>query len=66
MISKRSDDPIAILIIASLVRDDFPWLYEPSPRSSSDETDGMETFEAGIVLAPPLLVLEGAAVAREQ
>ena len=28
MISKRSDDPIAILIIASLVRDDFPWLYE--------------------------------------
>jgi hypothetical protein len=28
MISKRPDDPIAILIIASLVRDDFPWLYE--------------------------------------
>ena len=28
MISKRSDDPIGILIIASMVRDDFPWLYE--------------------------------------
>ncbi len=27
-ISKRSDDPIGVLIIASLVRDDFPWLYE--------------------------------------
>lgn len=28
MISKRPGDPIGILIIASLVRDDFPWLYE--------------------------------------
>jgi hypothetical protein len=28
MISKRSGDPICILIIASLFRDDFPWLYE--------------------------------------
>jgi hypothetical protein len=28
MISQRSDDPVGILIIASLVRDDFPWLYE--------------------------------------
>jgi hypothetical protein len=28
MISKRSDDRIAILILASLCRDDFPWLYE--------------------------------------
>lgn len=27
-ISKRSDDPIIILIIASLLRDDLPWLYE--------------------------------------
>jgi hypothetical protein len=28
MISRRSDDPIGVLIIASLVRDDLPWLYE--------------------------------------
>jgi len=28
MVSKRSGDPIGILIIASLVRDEFPWLYE--------------------------------------
>jgi hypothetical protein len=28
MISRRSDDPIAILIIASFLREDFPWLYE--------------------------------------
>jgi hypothetical protein len=28
LISKRSDDPVGVLIIASLVRDDFPWLYE--------------------------------------
>ncbi|MFZ5503129.1 MAG: toll/interleukin-1 receptor domain-containing protein [Pseudomonadota bacterium] len=28
MVSKRSDDPIGILFIASLVKDDFPWLYE--------------------------------------
>jgi hypothetical protein len=28
VISKRSDDPIGLLIIASLVREDFPWLYE--------------------------------------
>lgn len=28
MISKRTGDPIGILIIASMVRDDFPWLYE--------------------------------------
>lgn len=28
MISRRSNDPLGILIIASLVRDDFPWLYE--------------------------------------
>lgn len=28
MVSKRSDDPIGILIISSLFRDDFPWLYE--------------------------------------
>lgn len=28
MISRRPDDPIGILIIASIVRDDFPWLYE--------------------------------------
>lgn len=28
MISRSSDDPIGILIIASLVREDFPWLYE--------------------------------------
>jgi hypothetical protein len=26
--SRRSDDPIGLLIIASLVREDFPWLYE--------------------------------------
>lgn len=28
MISKRSEDPIGILVIASLVKDEFPWLYE--------------------------------------
>ncbi len=28
MYSKRSNDPIGILIIASLLREDFPWLYE--------------------------------------
>lgn len=28
MISQNSDDPIGILIISSLVREDFPWLYE--------------------------------------
>jgi hypothetical protein len=28
MISRRTDDPIGILIIASIVREDFPWLYE--------------------------------------
>ena len=28
MVSKRSEDPIGILIISSLVKDDFPWLYE--------------------------------------
>lgn len=28
VISRRADDPIGILILASLVRDDFPWLYE--------------------------------------
>jgi hypothetical protein len=28
VVSKRPGDPISILIIASLVREDFPWLYE--------------------------------------
>ncbi len=28
MISRRPGDPVGILIIASLVREDFPWLYE--------------------------------------
>lgn len=28
MISRRPNDPIGILIVASLVREDFPWLYE--------------------------------------
>ena len=28
MIAQGPDDPIGILIIASLVRDNFPWLYE--------------------------------------
>lgn len=28
MITRRASDPVGILIIASLVRDDFPWLYE--------------------------------------
>ncbi len=28
MISRDRDDPIGILIISSLVREDFPWLYE--------------------------------------
>jgi hypothetical protein len=28
MISRLTDDPIGILIIASVVRDDLPWLYE--------------------------------------
>ncbi len=28
MLSRRSNDPIGILLIASFVREDFPWLYE--------------------------------------
>jgi len=28
MLSERIGDPIGILVLASLVRDDFPWLYE--------------------------------------
>jgi hypothetical protein len=28
MISRRRDDPIGILLIASIFRDDIPWLYE--------------------------------------
>lgn len=28
MVSKQSEDPIGILIISSLVKDEFPWLYE--------------------------------------
>jgi hypothetical protein len=28
VLSKRTGDPIGVLLIASLVRDDFPWLYE--------------------------------------
>ena len=36
MFSKRSNDPIGILIIASFVKDDFPWLYEL----------GVETYRA--------------------
>lgn len=28
MMSRREGDPIGILVLASLVRDDFPWLYE--------------------------------------
>lgn len=28
MISKRTGDPIGVLMIASLAREDFPWLYE--------------------------------------
>ena len=52
MISKRSDDRIAILIIASLCRDDFPWLYEMgleayrlSKRGSVEHVrDALEAF----------------------
>ncbi len=28
MVSRRSDAPIGILVLASFMRDDFPWLYE--------------------------------------
>lgn len=28
MISRRSESPIGILVIASFVKEDFPWLYE--------------------------------------
>ena len=28
MISEESDDPIALLMFGSMVRDDLPWLYE--------------------------------------
>lgn len=28
MLSRREGDPVGILILASLVRDEFPWLYE--------------------------------------
>lgn len=28
MFSKRSNDPVGILVIASFVKEDFPWLYE--------------------------------------
>lgn len=28
MISRRSDSPIGLLVIASVVKEDFPWLYE--------------------------------------
>lgn len=28
MVSGRSEEPIGILVLASLVREDFPWLYE--------------------------------------
>jgi hypothetical protein len=28
MVAGRSEEPIGILVIASLVREDFPWLYE--------------------------------------
>jgi hypothetical protein len=51
-ISKGSDDRIAILIIASLCRDDFPWLYEMgleayrlSKRGSVEHVrDALEAF----------------------
>jgi hypothetical protein len=52
MISKRPGDPIGILIIASLVRDDFPWLYEialeayraTKGRSIACARDALRTF----------------------
>lgn len=28
MISRRSDSPIGLLVIASVIKEDFPWLYE--------------------------------------
>ena len=52
MISKRARDPIGILIVASLVRDDYPWLYElgldayraAKGRSAENMRDALRIF----------------------
>lgn len=51
MISRRASDPIGILILASFLRDDFPWLYElgleayhAAKRGNSENT--IRTLEA--------------------
>lgn len=48
MISQKTDDPIGILIIASIVREDFPWLYEIGVEAyrSAKAGDHDETMEA--------------------
>lgn len=40
MISRNSKDPIGILIIASIIRDDFPWLYEIGVEAYRTAKDG--------------------------
>jgi hypothetical protein len=48
MISQKTDDPIGILIIASIVREDFPWLYEIGVEAyrTAKAGDHDETMEA--------------------
>jgi len=48
MISRRSESPIGLLIIASVVREDFPWLYEIGVEAYKVAKSGdyLETKEA--------------------
>ncbi len=48
MISRRSESPIGLLIIASIVKEDFPWLYELGVEAYrvSKSGDYRETREA--------------------
>lgn len=48
MISRRSESPIGLLVIASIVKDDFPWLYELGVEAyrAAKSSDYRETREA--------------------
>lgn len=48
MISRRSDSPIGLLIIASVAKDDFPWLYELGVEAyrASKSGDSLEAKDA--------------------
>ncbi len=48
MISRRSESPIGLLIIASVVKEDFPWLYELGVEAyrAAKSGDNRETREA--------------------